>query len=80
MTCRLRQRNGNQLDIQIDRGGVPLGPVIVVDLDNGMAMEARLISSKGQDVRLEIQGCHNLKGLVPARLGRAREVWKRARP
>ena len=52
---------------------------MLVDLKNAFAMEATVISARGNEVRVQVQSRHDLKGLVPSRLGRARDVWKRAR-
>jgi len=52
--------------------------VIVVDHVRGLALDARIGAIKGLEVVLDITASHNLAGLVPARLSRARDIWKRS--
>ena len=78
-TCRLLQRQGQMIDLVMLKDTAPKGAIVIVDLKNALAMEATVISARGNEVRVQVQSRHDLKGLVPSRLGRARDVWKRAR-
>lgn len=75
--CVIRQASKERMSVLISRAANISGAVIVVDHARGLAFEARITAFKGQDVSLEIAASHKLGGLVPARLSRARDIWKR---
>lgn len=75
--CVIRQASKTRMAISVSRAANIAGAVIVVDHTRGLALDARIGTIKGQDVVLDITASHNLAGLVPARLSRARDIWKR---
>lgn len=76
-SCRIRRRSDERMTLTLDRL-VPLsGAVIVVDLKEGLAFDAMVAESKGADLTLSIRKKHDLRGLVPARLSRARDLFSR---
>ena len=76
--CTIRQASSEQIVASVYRAANISGTVIVVDHARGLAFDARISTIKAQDVTLDIIASHKLGGLVPARLGRARDIWKRA--
>lgn len=63
--------------VLLERNSSVAGAVIIVDHKHGTAMDAKIEQVKGQELMLGIHSRTNLGGLVPARLGRARDIWKR---
>ena len=76
--CVIRQASKERMSVSINRAANISGAVIVVDHARGLAFDGRIGTIRGQDVTLDITASHKLGGLVPARLGRARDIWKRA--
>lgn len=76
--CVIRQASKERMSVSLSRAANISGGVIVVDHVRGLAFEARIVAFKGLEVSLEITASHRLGGLVPARLSRARDIWKRA--
>ena len=52
--------------------------MIVVDVAQGLAIEADVAWAKGQEAGLKRTGQATLRGLVPARFAKARDAWIRA--
>lgn len=75
--CRIRLASDTQVVVLLERNSSVSGNVIVVDHKNGTAMDAKVGQVKGQELTLSVHATTNLAGLVPARLGRARDIWKR---
>lgn len=76
--CVIRQASRARMTIVLSRTANIAGSVIVVDHVRGLALDARIDAIKGLEVGLDITASHNLAGLVPARLSRARDLWKRS--
>lgn len=78
LPCRIRKGSSSRMVVLMDRSGGLSGNVIIVDHQRGMAFDARVASMREREVTLDVRASHNLAGLVPARLSRARDIWKRA--
>jgi hypothetical protein len=52
--------------------------VQLVDLARGVAAEAEVAWSKGQEAGLKLRGQTSLRGLVPSRLAAARAAYLKA--
>lgn len=52
--------------------------VVVVDLDEALAIEAQVAWRKGAEAGLKRTGRFPLRGLTPSRLTPARDAWIRA--
>ncbi len=75
--CRLKAGSDQRLDVVLERGVGLSGALVVVDHSRGMALDVRVAQSKGTDITFDIVRSHDLRGLVPARLGRARDIYNR---
>lgn len=75
--CRLCAGSETRLEVRLERGSGLSGKMIVVDHARGLALDVRVAQSKGADVTFDVVGSHDLRGLVPARLGRARDIYNR---
>ena len=75
--CRLRAGSSGRVDVLLERATPLNGAMILVDYERGLAMDVSVLGTKGPDVSFRVERTHDLKGLVPARLGRAREVYNR---
>jgi hypothetical protein len=51
---------------------------VVIDIDQGLAIEAQVAWQKGIEAGLKRIGQASLRGLVPSRLSDARAAWLRA--
>lgn len=78
MTCLITDRSGAGLKVRLDRAMALAGSIVVIDLAQGIAIEADVAWSKGSEAGLKQRGQTSLRGLVPARLAAARAVWLRA--
>lgn len=76
--CVIRKASAQTLIVTLDRGRSLSGATIVVDHKRGLAFDATIGSSKRQELTLDVSRSHDLRGLVPARLSRARDLWKRS--
>lgn len=76
--CRIVDRSTRGLKIRMDRPQALSGAVIVIDLNEGLAIEADVAWSKGAEAGLKEKARASLRGLVPSRLTGARAAWMRA--
>lgn len=76
--CHIRQSSKEKMVVALERAMQVSGAVVIVDLVNGLAYDATITGIKGVVVNADIVKRHDLKGLVPARLGRARDLYNRA--
>ena len=51
---------------------------MVIDIAQGVAIEAQVAWQKGQEAGLKRTGQASLRGLIPSRLSDARAAWLRA--
>ncbi len=77
LPCRLKAASDKRLEVALERGTGVSGAMIVVDHARGLAMDVKVAQAKGAEVSFEIVRSHDLRGLVPARLSRARDVYNR---
>lgn len=78
MGCRIADQSAAGLKIKLDRAMTLSSPLVVIDIAQGLAIEADVAWSKGLDSGLKRRGQTSLRGLVPARLAAARAIWLRA--
>ena len=78
LACRIHKASDSRMVVQLERPSAVSGHVVVVDLQRGLAFDAAIVSSRAREMVLDVRTRHNLAGLVPARLSRARDIWKRA--
>lgn len=76
--CRIQKASASRMVVLVERHTGVSGNVVVVDQLRGLAFDASLASSRERELTLDLRASHNLAGLVPARLSRARDIWKRA--
>lgn len=78
MACLITDQSGAGLKVRLDRGLALPKSVVVIDIAQGLAIEADVAWSKGLEAGLKRRGQTSLRGLVPARLASARAAWLRA--
>lgn len=78
MPCLIVDQSASGLRVRLDRAFALAGTVIVIDLAQGMAIEAAVVWSKGLEAGLKQSGQTSLRGLVPSRFAAAREALRRA--
>lgn len=78
MPCRIVDRSTRGLKVRMDRALALPPRVIVIDLEQGVAIEAEVAWSKGAEAGLKEGARTSLRGLVPSRLAVARAAWMRA--
>ena len=76
--CLIRKASDKTLIAVLDRGGSVSGPAIIVDHKRALALDASVAATKGHELTFDVRRSHDLRGLVPARLSRARDLWKRS--
>ncbi len=78
MPCVIADVSGAGLKVRLDRKLALPPQVQVVDIAMGVAIEAEVAWSKGQETGLKRKGQSSLRGLTPSRLAAARAAWMRA--
>lgn len=78
MPCIIADVSATGLKVRLDRKLALPKQVQVVDLAQGVAIEAEVAWSKGQDAGLKRTGQASLRGLTPSRLADARAAYLRA--
>lgn len=78
LSCVLIDQSAQGGRIRLDRNLVLPRTVMVIDIAQGVAIEAQLAWQKGQEAGLKRIGQASLRGLVPSRLSDARAAWMRA--
>lgn len=76
--CRIHKASKSRIVLVLERNTGLSGTVVVVDHKRGLAFDATVASSRERELTLDVRASHNLAGLVPARLSRARDIWKRS--
>jgi len=76
--CVLVDQSAHGGRIRLDRNLVLPKAVVVIDIDQGLAIEAQVAWQKGIEAGLKRVGQASLRGLVPSRLSDARAAWLRA--
>lgn len=76
--CRIRKASDSKMVVILDRKAGVSGNVLVVDLQRSMAFDATITGAQEREMTLSLRASHNLAGLVPARLSRARDLCKRS--
>lgn len=78
MPCLIADVSGAGLKVRLDRNLALPKQVQVVDLAQGVVIEADVAWSKGLEAGLKRKGQASLRGLTPSRLAAARAAWMRA--
>ncbi|WP_420477823.1 PilZ domain-containing protein [Brevundimonas sp. FT23028] len=78
MPCLITDVSASGLKVRLDRKLALPGQVQIVDLAQGVAIEADVAWSKGQEAGLRRRGQASLRGLTPSRLAAARAAYLRA--
>ena len=76
--CLLIDQSAQGGRIRLDRNLVLPKAVVLIDIDQGIAIEAQVAWQKGIEAGLKRLGQASLRGLVPSRLSDARAAWLRA--
>ena len=78
LPCLLVDQSAQGGRIRLDRNLVLPKVVMVIDIAQGVAIEAQVAWQKGQEAGLKRIGQASLRGLTPSRLSDARAAWMRA--
>ena len=78
MPCLIADVSGARLKVRLDRKLALPPQVQVVDIAQGVAIEADVAWSKGQEAGLKRKGQSSLRGLTPSRFAAARAAFLRA--
>ncbi len=78
LPCQLIDQSAQGGRIRLDRNLVLPKVVIVIDIAQGVAIEAQVAWQKGLEAGLKRIGQASLRGLTPSRLSDARAAWIRA--
>lgn len=78
MPCLIADVSATGLKVRLDRNLAVPKQVQIVDLTQGIAIEAELAWSKGQEAGFKRTGQASLRGLTPSRLADARAAYLRA--
>ncbi len=78
LPCLIVDASPSGLRIRLDRKLSLPSMVQLIDLSQGVAIEAEVAWSKGQEAGLRRRGQASLRGLVPSRLAAARAAFLRA--
>lgn len=78
MPCTVVDSSGGGLKIKLDRKLALPPQVQVVDLAQGLVIEADVVWSKGQEAGLKRRGQASVRGLTPSRYAAAKAAWLRA--
>lgn len=78
LLCLVTDQSGAGMRLRLDRGIALPRTVVIVDVAAGLAIEADVAWTKGQEAGLKRKGQASLRGLVPARLAAARAAFARA--
>ncbi len=78
LPCLLVDQSTQGGRIRLDRNLVLPKVVMVIDIAQGVAIEAQVAWQKGQEAGLKRIGQASLRGLIPSRLAAARDAFRRA--
>jgi hypothetical protein len=78
MACIIVDASASGLRIRLDRKLALPREVQIVDISQGVAIDAEVAWIKGQEAGLKRKGQSSLRGLTPSRLVAARAAFQRA--
>ena len=78
MPCLITDSSGGGLRVRLDRKLALPAQVQIVELAQGLLIEADVVWSKGQEAGLKRRGQSSVRGLVPSRLAAAKAAYLRA--
>jgi hypothetical protein len=78
LPCQLIDQSARGGRIRLDRNLILPKVVMVIDIAQGVAIEAQVVWQKGQEAGLKRIGQASLRGLIPSRLAAARDAFLRA--
>jgi hypothetical protein len=78
LPCLIVDASSSGLRIRLDRKLALPAAIQLIDMAHGIAIEADVAWSKGQESGLKRRGQASLRGLVPSRLAPARAAYLRA--
>ncbi|MFC7377798.1 PilZ domain-containing protein [Brevundimonas sp. GCM10030266] len=78
MPCLITDVSGAGLKVRLDRNLALPKQVQIVDIAQGVAIEAEVAWAKGQEAGFRRTGQASLRGLTPSRLAAARAAYLRA--
>lgn len=78
MACVIMDASASGLRIRLDRKLALPREVQIVDVTQGIAIDAEVAWAKGLEAGLKRKGQSSLRGLTPSRLADARAAWQRA--
>lgn len=78
LSCVLVDQSSQGGRIRLNRNLVLPKVVMVIDIAQGVAIEAQVAWQKGQEAGLKRIGQASLRGLIPSRLAAARDAFLRA--
>jgi hypothetical protein len=78
LPCQLIDQSARGGRIRLDRNLVLPKVVMVIDIAQGIVIEAQVAWQKGLEAGLKRIGQASLRGLTPSRLSDARAAWIRA--
>ena len=78
LSCLLIDQSAQGGRIRLDRNLVLPKVVMVIDIAQGVAIEAQVAWQKGQEAGLKRIGQASLRGLIPSRFAAARDAFLRA--
>lgn len=78
MPCLIADISNAGMKVRLDRNLALPKQVQVVDIAQGIVIEAEVAWSKGSEAGLKRTGQASLRGLTPSRLAAARAAWTRA--
>jgi hypothetical protein len=78
MPCRILDSSGGGLRLRLDRKLALPARVQIVEMAQGLAIEAEVVWSKGQEAGLKRNGQASVRGLTPSRFAAAKAAYLRA--
>jgi hypothetical protein len=78
IACVIVDSSTSGLRVRLDRNLALPRQIQVVDIVQGIAIEAEVAWARGQEAGLKRTGQSSLRGLTPSRLVAARAAWQRA--
>lgn len=78
MPCLITDSSGGGLRVRLDRKLALPAQVQVVELVQGLVIEADVVWSKGQEAGLKRRGQASVRGLTPSRFAAAKAAYLRA--
>lgn len=76
--CAIIDISERGLRVRLSRNLALPERIMVIDMDEGLAREAKVVWRKGHEAGLQTLDRAPLRGLVPAKYALARDAWRRA--